>query len=77
MGADWNRCYDTVLRGMFASHAGVLMLPVQDLLLYGRDTRLNTPGDAKGNWAYRLTEGQIRSVDWAKFREWNRIYGRR
>ncbi len=77
MGADWNRCYDTVLRGMFASHAGVLILPVQDLLLYGRDTRLNTPGDAKGNWAYRLTEGQIRSVDWAKFREWNRIYGRR
>lgn len=76
MGADWNRCYDTVLRAMFASHAGLLILPVQDLLLYGRDTRLNTPGACKGNWSYRLTEAQVNTIDRGKFREWNRIYGR-
>ncbi len=75
-GADWNRCYDTVLRAMFASHAGLLVLPVQDLLLYGSDTRLNRPGDCNGNWSYRLTEDQMNTIDRAKFREWNRIYGR-
>ena len=42
-GSDWNSCYDDILRTIFASSAGLVILPVQDLLLYGSDTRLNTP----------------------------------
>ena len=74
---DWNACYDAVLRTMFASHAGLLMLPVQDLLLFGKDTRLNTPGSADGNWAYRVTREQITSLSPRKFLNWNRLYGRK
>ena len=73
---DWNRCYDTILRTMFESHAGLLILPVQDLLLYGSDTRLNTPGRAEGNWSYRITDEQLRTVSLSKFRRWNELYGR-
>ena len=73
---DWDRCYDAVLRTMFASHARLLILPVQDLLLFGRDTRLNTPGSADGNWAYRITKEQLDSVSKGKFKDWNRLYGR-
>lgn len=73
---DWDRCYDAVLRTMFASHARLLILPVQDLLLFGRDTRLNTPGSADGNWAYRITKEQLRTVSAEKFKNWNRLYGR-
>ena len=75
--SDWDRSYDAILRTMFASHAGLLVLPVQDLLLYGSDTRFNVPGQSSGNWAYRLTREQLKTVDRAKFREWNRMYGRR
>lgn len=74
--SDWDRSYDAILRTMFASHAGLLILPVQDLLLYGSDTRFNVPGQSTGNWAYRLTREQLKTVDRAKFREWNRMYGR-
>ena len=73
---DWNGCYDTVLRNMLMSHAGLVVFPVQDLLLYGADTRLNKPGVAEGNWAIRFTEEQLNTVDTSKFRRWNEMYGR-
>ena len=73
---DWDACYDAVLRTMFASHASLLILPVQDLLLFGRDTRINTPGKSAGNWSYRITKEQLMSLSVKKFRRWNRIYGR-
>ncbi len=74
---DWNACYDAVLRTMFASHAGLLMLPVQDLFLFGKDTRLNTPGSADGNWAYRVTRDQFAALKPEKFMAWNRLYCRK
>ena len=74
--ADWDRSYDAILRTMFASHAGTLILPVQDILLYGSDTRFNVPGRSMGNWSYRVMREQLKTVDRAKLREWNRMYGR-
>ena len=74
--ADWDRCYPALLRTMLASHAGLFILPVQDLLLYGSDTRLNTPGKSEGNWGYRLTREQLNVLSPATFLEWNRLYGR-
>ena len=75
-GDHWNRSYDTILRTMFQSHANTVILPVQDLLLYGADTRLNTPGTAEGNWRYRITREQLATADTNKFRTWNRLYRR-
>ena len=74
---DWDRCYDAVLRTMMASHAGLLILPVQDLLQFGKDTRLNTPGAADGNWSYRITREQLAALSTDKFLAWNRLYGRK
>ena len=76
-GGDWNACYDAVLRTMFASRADLLILPVQDLLLYGSDTRLNTPGRSTGNWSYRVTKEQIGALDAGKLRYRNELYGRK
>ncbi len=75
-GGDWDHCYDALMRTMFASAAGLLILPVQDLLFYGSDTRFNTPGKSDGNWAYRITRDQLRNIDRARLREWNSLYGR-
>lgn len=75
-GDDWDKCYDHVLRTMYASSAGVLMMPVQDLLCFGSDTRLNVPGSAENNWQYRITKSQLDSIDTQKFKKWNTIYKR-
>ncbi len=73
---DWNACYDSVLKTMFASHAGLLILPIQDLLYYGEDTRMNRPGLGAGNWSYRVTAEQLDTIDREKLRYWNVLYGR-
>ncbi len=75
-GEDWDNGYDEILRTMFQSHAGLLILPVQDLLLYGMDTRLNVPGTDEDNWSYRITKDQLDTIDRGKFLRWNKLYGR-
>lgn len=75
-GSDLDGGHDYILKTMFASHAGLLILPLQDLLRYGEDTRMNTPGLEKGNWGYRVTRKQLYSIDRNKFRSWNELYGR-
>ncbi len=75
-GEKWDACYPDVQRTMLASHAKYVIFPVQDLLLYGSDTRFNVPGRKDGNWAYRLKREQLNEIDAAKFRRWNRLYGR-
>lgn len=73
---NWDNCYDDIIRVMLSSHADTVILPIQDILHYGKDTRLNIPGKAEGNWTYRLTLEQLQSVDCQKYRELNVRYGR-
>lgn len=73
---DWDRGYDSIIRTMLSSHAGIVILPVQDLLHFGSDTRLNRPGSADGNWEYRVLEEQLMRVDKEKYKHWNEIYNR-
>ena len=49
---------------------------VQDLLLFGADTRMNTPGKSDGNWRYRITKEQLLALDRNKYRHLNELYGR-
>lgn len=65
-----------IIRTVFASNAGLTIFPAQDLLGYGSDTRLNTPGVAHGNWSYRITKEQLGLIDRAWLKELNRIYNR-
>ncbi len=73
---DWNKCYDSIIKTMYMSSANILILPIQDILGYGSDTRLNTPGKADGNWGFRITREQLNSVDTEKFRRLNHTYNR-
>ncbi len=66
-GDNWDNSYDSILKSMLKSHAGLVIFPVQDVLLYGSDTRLNKPGCAENNWAFRVLEQQINAVDREKF----------
>ncbi len=72
----WESGCASIIRTIFASHARLVVLPIQDLLGYGSDTRLNIPGKADGNWAYRLTREQLDSIDKKRFRELNNMYAR-
>ncbi len=74
---NWNNCYDQIIRQMLCSNAGLTIFPIQDLLKYGSDTRLNTPGVAENNWAFRITKQSLSNIDANKLYNYNQIYGRK
>ena len=73
---DVPEAYRAVMRTLFASVADLAILPIQDVLGYGADTRMNIPGEPSGNWRYRVTSPQLASIDKDFFRRLNRLYGR-
>ncbi len=73
---DLDHCYDAIIRSLFMSSAGLVILPIQDILLFGNDTRMNVPGRPDGNWEYRITEDNLKSIDREKYRKLNTLYNR-
>jgi 4-alpha-glucanotransferase len=74
---DWNeKGCDAIIRTIMGSNAGLCIFPVQDLLGYGKDTRLNVPGRAEDNWQYRLTKEQMNLINAEKYKYLNNLYGR-
>lgn len=73
---DWNKGYDSIIRTIFMSNAGIVILPIQDLLGYGSDTRLNIPGKADGNWQFRITRSQLGEISKEKYKRLNFLYKR-
>ena len=56
--------------------AAVAIAPMQDLLNLGGDARMNMPGVADGNWAWRCTPEQMAAATWEKLAELTRSAGR-
>ena len=74
---DFNRGCEAIIRTLMASSANTLILPVQDLLIFGKDTRMNTPGTQSSNWAWRLTPAQLGSINAQRFLGLNTLFGRK
>lgn len=81
-GAGWGSggpsCGSTkaIIRTVTASSAVLAVIPVQDMLGYGSDTRVNIPGQAEGNWRYRLPYELMMTMDRDYFLDLNNTYGR-
>jgi 4-alpha-glucanotransferase len=48
-----------MIRAAMASVCDTAIIPMQDLLGQGSDSRMNMPGRVSGNWGYRFTWDQI------------------
>lgn len=73
---DWGQSYESIIRVLMMSKASTVIFPIQDLLGFGGDTRFNTPGQAKGNWSFRVTLENLNSIDRKKWRKMNSTYSR-
>jgi 4-alpha-glucanotransferase len=65
-----------LIRLAMMSVADVVILPVQDLLGLGQESRMNTPSTQEGNWKWKLLPGQITPAHGERLREWTEVYGR-
>ncbi len=65
-----------IIHTLMMSSASLIVLPYQDMLGYGADTRMNIPGESEGNWVYRLPYHLMSTVDRDFFLDQIRTYGR-
>ena len=65
-----------VTRMAFAGVADCAILPMQDALNLGPESRMNTPGIAEGNWGWRMTAEEARPERLVWLKQLARIYGR-
>lgn len=72
----WNNSYDKIIYKMLSSTAGIVIFPIQDILKYGSDTRMNTPGVAKNNWAFRITSDYLSKIDKTELKYQNKLFSR-
>ncbi len=50
------------VRACYTSPCRLAIIPLADLLSLGSEARLNTPGQASGNWQWRCTREQLRGL---------------
>ena len=81
-GEDWqsggaeNAAIRAILKCIWRSPAKTVIAPVQDLLGYGGDTKMNRPGIAEGNWQFRLTEDGFSKLSAKTWRTINQMFER-
>ncbi|MEG0680527.1 MAG: 4-alpha-glucanotransferase [Eubacterium sp.] len=64
------------IRCLWQSSANVVITPIQDLCGYGSDTKMNYPGVALGNWAFRLSSTALSHIDIQWLKTLNDLYKR-
>jgi len=74
--ADARDIHWQMIRAVLASVANVAILPAQDLLGLGSEARMNSPGTAEGNWAFRLAPGALSDAIAHRLRDLCETYGR-
>ena len=66
----------TLIRQAYRSVANLVIFPIQDILGYGPEYRMNKPGTTEGNWSWKLTSGSVTDPIIERMRRMGKIYNR-
>ncbi|SDX39841.1 4-alpha-glucanotransferase [Eubacterium barkeri] len=81
-GDDWqvggpqSRSCQAFIRALWQSGASIAIVPIQDLCGFGGDTKMNKPGQADGNWAFRIAADALKGIDVPFIKTLNQLYKR-
>jgi 4-alpha-glucanotransferase len=76
LGTNGDEIHWDMIRAAWASVARVAIAPVQDVLGLGSEARMNRPGTASGNWAWRMDEGSLQPIHAERLSAMTKAYGR-
>ena len=76
LGRDGSDISWDFIRAALASVADMAIVPMQDVLNLGSEGRMNTPGNASGNWGWRYTSDQLTVELAERLGSLTHIYGR-
>lgn len=68
--------HQQLIRLAYMTTARLVIVPVQDIIGYGGEFRMNRPGTSVGNWRWKLTEGAITDEMIAKIKSMTVMYRR-
>jgi 4-alpha-glucanotransferase len=75
-GTDGRQINIDFIRLCLSSVACTAIIPLQDVLGLDTEGRMNTPGNAEGNWEWRFTSGQLTSDKKDMLGNLSGLYGR-
>jgi 4-alpha-glucanotransferase len=73
---DGQEIHWSLIQAVLTSVANIAVIPVQDVLGLGSEARMNLPGEAKGNWRWRLQNDQINRDTVRRLRDLTAVSGR-
>ena len=76
MNSDGGRIHMDFIKTAMASIAKYAVFPVQDLLGFGNDCRMNTPSVAGGNWSFRYRRECLTDELAKELKGLTELYGR-
>jgi 4-alpha-glucanotransferase len=65
-----------LIRAAYTSVADTAIIPMQDILGYGSEARMNTPGNEQHNWSWRLPAGALTHETAVRLRRLATVTGR-
>ena len=65
-----------MIRSGMATSSMLFVVQMQDLLELGGEARMNTPGQASGNWQWRMLPGKLTKDLAEKFYHYTKTYKR-
>lgn len=65
-----------LIKGLYRSVANLAIIPIQDVLGYDSNGRMNTPSKAEGNWQFRLKYGELTKQKAVLLKDLTSLYGR-
>ncbi len=77
MNTDGGQISWDFIRTCWGSPARIAIAPIQDLYCQGSEYRMNKPGVAEGNWAYRVRREYLNSDTAARLCDMTELFGRR
>jgi len=77
IGADnWDEFHWKLIKLAVSSTAVLSIIPVQDILGFSEEFRMNTPGESKNNWKWKLKENNLTKYHLEKLFKITKLYNR-
>jgi 4-alpha-glucanotransferase len=76
LDADGHEISWAFIRAVFASVAGIALIPLQDVIGLGTDARMNLPASTSGNWDWRYRAGDLKDEMMMRLADLSETYGR-
>jgi 4-alpha-glucanotransferase len=73
---EWSDFHWRIIREAYATQADLVIVPAQDILGYGKEFRMNTPGTIECNWTWKLTKGALTDEMMSKTGKLAKIFSR-